>query len=169
MSLKNPQGAVVAFTGHRPEKLGGYKIPNLTQKLLRLALLDDLIRLRPRHAFSGMALGFDTWAAMACIDLDIPFTAAIPCDGQDSQWPDHSRMIYHIVLAKAATVVVISPGPYAAWKMQKRNEYMVDNCEILIAAYDGTPGGTQNCIKYATKVERNVRYLEWVLQEDREF
>jgi uncharacterized phage-like protein YoqJ len=126
----NVDRPVVAFTGHRPDKLGGWNIPNNTQKRVRLALLDELIRIRPRHAIVGMALGVDQWAAACCHDLGIPFTAAIPCDDPEKTWPEPSQIIYHMLLAQAADRVVVSPGPYEAWKMQKRNEWMVDRCDI---------------------------------------
>ena len=49
---------------------------------------------------------------------------------------------------------IVSPGEYAAFKMQVRNEWMVDQLnpatDLLLAAWDGSPGGTGNCVKYAT-------------------
>lgn len=153
---------IVAFTGHRPQKLGGWKTPNNTQKRVRLALLDEMFRIRPTYAIVGMALGVDLWAAGVCSDLKIPFTAAVPCDGHDSQWPEHTRIFYGIMLAQAAKVVVVSPGPYEPWKMQKRNEYLVDNSHILVAIWDGSQsGGTYNCIQYAKSVKREIRYPKW--------
>ena len=35
--------------------------------------------------------------------------------------------------------------------MQRRNEYMVDKADTLIAVWNGTSGGTANCVKYAKK------------------
>ena len=50
---------------------------------------------------------------------------------------------------------------YHPAKMQKRNEFMVDNCDILIALWNGTSGGTKNCINYAKKKENvQIIYLE---------
>lgn len=45
---------------------------------------------------------------------------------------------------------------YYPAKMQKRNEYMVDNSDIVIAVWDGTKGGTYNCVKYAQKLEKKI-------------
>ena len=42
--------------------------------------------------------------------------------------------------------------------MQKRNEYMVNSCSELIAIFDNSPGGTANCIKYAT--EKGVKIVQ---------
>lgn len=40
---------------------------------------------------------------------------------------------------------------------------MVDNSDIVCAVWDGTPGGTANCIKYckSKRVNRVVKYLKW--------
>ena len=35
--------------------------------------------------------------------------------------------------------------------MQKRNEYMVDNSDYVIAVWNGKPSGTGNTVKYAKK------------------
>ena len=40
--------------------------------------------------------------------------------------------------------------------MQIRNQWMVDNCELLIAVFDGTSGGTANCVNYAKSIRKNT-------------
>jgi uncharacterized phage-like protein YoqJ len=39
--------------------------------------------------------------------------------------------------------------------MQIRNEWMVDNAHIVLALWDGSSGGTGNCIKYANRKSVN--------------
>ena len=51
---------------------------------------------------------------------------------------------------------------YAAWKMQKRNEWMADKATRIVALWDGSPGGTANCIAYASKIGRPIDNL-WTL------
>jgi uncharacterized phage-like protein YoqJ len=145
---------ILAVTGHRPQKLGGFSSEAI-QRVKRFARL-QLERLRPCRVLTGMALGWDLAIAAACYDLSIPFTACIPCDGQESRWNPGQRQEYWIAMRRAAAIVNAPGGEYAAWKMQKRNEYMVDNCEVLLALYDGSTGGTANCVKYAGKVRREV-------------
>jgi hypothetical protein len=38
--------------------------------------------------------------------------------------------------------------------MQIRNEWMVDHCTHVAALWDGSPGGTGNCIRYVRKIGR---------------
>jgi len=145
-------------TGHRPNKLGGYG-PWRDNPLMR-ALLDELrtwlTALGPTKVISGMAQGFDWAFAVAAYDVGIPFIAAVPCDGQSSPWPKEARAKYDRLLSLAAEVVVVSPGPYAPWKMQRRNEWMVTRGDRGLACWDGSPGGTANCIAYARSVGKPV-------------
>jgi uncharacterized phage-like protein YoqJ len=108
-----------------------------------------------------MALGVDTWAAETCVELGIPFVAALPCDGMESPWPLPSQERFRALLNKTKEIHVVSPGPYKHWKMQRRNEWMVDRCDILMSVFDGSPGGTYNCLAYAAEVQRRVMPLDW--------
>lgn len=147
---------IVAFTGHRPNKLGGYKIPNPTYYSVYRHLEKTLKELKPEKAISGMALGVDQWAAMICVNLGIPFIAAVPFPGQECKWPEQSQRIYKLLLKKADDIVMVNDAPFAASKLQKRNEWMVDQCDQLIAVYNGTEGGTHNCVKYAEKQGKKI-------------
>ena len=40
---------------------------------------------------------------------------------------------------------------YTAWCMQKRNEFMVDNCSVLVAFLRQEKSGTGNTVRYAVK------------------
>ena len=45
--------------------------------------------------------------------------------------------------------------------MQRRNEYMVDCAGVLIAAYNGSSGGTRNTLLYAMR--RDIQIIEIAL------
>lgn len=146
---------IIAFTGHRPNKLGFYK-PNPLQSWIRSEITGLLSELKPQYTIVGGALGVDTWAAEISKELGIPYILAAPFTGQEKMWPDQSQSHYHFLKSLAKEYVVVCDGGYAAWKMQKRNEYMVDRCDKLIAVWDGTPGGTGNCVGYANKIGREI-------------
>lgn len=152
---------IVAFTGHRPDKIGFWDPLHPDVARVRKALRDGLAKNWPLYAISGMAQGVDTWAAEVCVEMDIPFIAALPCDGWGSQWSLPAQESYQALLKKAKEIVVVSSGPYKPWKLQRRNEYLVDHCNRLLAVFDGSPGGTYNCLVYAAEVKREVVRLEW--------
>lgn len=147
--LPQLHGLVVAATGHRPDKLGGYSEDTFYQ----LVTLANLVikETKPRRTISGMAQGWDMAWAFASIKAGIPCVAAIPFEGQESIWPSEAQRMYREILGKCSQVQIISEGTYQPIKMQIRNEWMVDNCDHLIALWKGTAGGTANCVQYARK------------------
>ena len=145
---------IVAVSGHRPSTLD-VDYDEIHEPIFN-KLKELLKELKPEKAITGMALGTDTYAALACIELNIPFMAAIPFIAQYNVWPDECKRAYYKILDKASEIKVISGGSYADWKYQKRNEFMVDNSDLLIAVFDGSEGGTSNCVDYALKNNKKV-------------
>lgn len=150
----------MAFTGHRPDRLGGYANDNPVRLRIKRLLETALKSLEPAGCISGMALGVDQWAAETCIKLGIKWVAAVPFPDQEKTWPEVAQKRYRELLAQATKVIVVSPGPYSPKLMQVRNEWMVDRCTILLAVWDGSRGGTGNCVEYAQKVGKDVLRIE---------
>jgi len=158
---------IVSFTGHRPQKFGGFK-PCATHDRVRARVREKLLDLKPTEAVSGMALGFDQWATEVCLELGIPFTAAVPFPGQELEWPWPAQQLYYTLIKKAARVHVVDQvAPEARWeaikKLHARNHWMVDNSDVLVAGWDGSrAGGTAACVRYAQKVGRVVHRIgDW--------
>lgn len=140
---------IVSMTGHRPEKIDD-------PAWVKSAITATLLYVGATHVIQGMAAGVDLWSARCAFDLDIPYTCARPWEGHMPRVAD--RKSYDGALRNAERVVATDPshkypGP---WVYQKRNEWMVDNAEAVIAVWDGSAGGTANCVKYAQKVERPI-------------
>lgn len=157
----------LAVTGHRPDRLfggsarsqGGRQdyVRKLARAELRKLAEQELKTIAPERVLTGMALGWDQVVAEACLNLSIPFLAYIPCDNQDAPWMQADKIRYQHLLGLAAEVVNVSPGHYTAWKMFKRNEALVDNCDMLLTLWDGDySGGTGRCVMYAER-QRLVR------------
>jgi uncharacterized phage-like protein YoqJ len=175
---------VLCFTGHRPNKLGGYS--GEEAEGIRKCLLGHLARLIERAArkgyttfISGGAQGVDQIAAEAVINrranpefAHIKLVIARPFPSQHIKWPYNSQKRFHEIVDAADVVVDVSPDPYAPWKMQVRNEFMVNQSRTVVAVWDGTEkGGTWNCIRYAVKMDRAVLVIhpltlaeKWVFQ-----
>lgn len=145
---------IVAGTGHRPDKLGGYG-PEVSTRLIVLAR-DWLIAYKPERVISGGALGWDQALAWAAQSTDIPYTMALPFEGFEKQWPKSSQDDLARLLDKAHEIVDVSEPGYAPWKMQVRNQWMVDHCDQVLALWNGSKGGTGNCIAYANKVGKPI-------------
>lgn len=145
---------IIAGTGHRPDKLGGYTNEAFL-KLVKIA--EDWIKENnPTKVISGMALGWDQALAQASCNCNVPFIAAIPFKGQESAWSEKSQKYFNKLLKKAESIVYTSDGGYAPYKMQVRNKWMVDNSDALLAMWDGTNGGTYNCVSYAQSKDKKI-------------
>jgi uncharacterized phage-like protein YoqJ len=147
---------IVAFTGHRPDKIDARinQVSDAIQKFLE--------ENKPKHVVIGMADGVDLLAGAWARRLAIPYTAAIPFRDHVPSYDSVRSGHYHQILKDASKIEFICEGPYAVWKYQKRNEWMVDHSDLLAAVWDNSPGGTANCINYAKQVGKDIRYLEWL-------
>jgi uncharacterized phage-like protein YoqJ len=154
-----PIGPYIAVTGHRPPGVGGYKIPNPIYDAVVYGLAEAFMKFKPSYVFTGMSLGVDQWAAEVCMNMDIPFIAVVPFEGQDSIWPPHSKAKYSWLLSKAAQTIMVSQGGFEPSKMQKRNKWMIDRCHQVVAVYNGSAGGTANCLSYAAEIKRPIYYV----------
>jgi uncharacterized phage-like protein YoqJ len=156
----------IAVTGHRPNKLGGeYNLEGPYSNYIRNEIETLLANWWVANkgnvtGISGMALGVDQLFAKICIEVGIPFIAAVPCQGQESPWPEVSRIRYHRLLERASQVYHVSTSTYSKDCMQKRNEWMVDQCDVLIAVWNGTPGGTKNCLDYAIRKDKLIARID---------
>lgn len=149
------------FTGHRPEKLGVSKAE--LRDGLEVAIYEAI-----QEGFctfiSGMSRGTDLWAASIVLKLkqnrpDIHLICAVPHPDFEIRWRKEWQELYHRVLAAADLVCMISPA-YSADCYQKRNCWMVNHSARVIAAFNGSKGGTQNTIRYAKQQGVDVRIIK---------
>lgn len=125
----------------------------------------EIDKIKPACVLSGVALGTDQFAANIALSVHIPVIAVVPFAGQEATWGVADKNRYHHILKLCEFVHVVCEGGYNGpqdnWKFQARNEVIVDNCDLLLAVWDGVEkGGTWNCIKYARGVGREIRYIK---------
>jgi uncharacterized phage-like protein YoqJ len=157
------------FTGHRSDKIGGYDMNNPTalkvkeklSEVIRSLILDEGIT----RFISGGALGVDTYAFGCVHKLKDEFPhiqniLSVPFLQQDKVWNDYQKRVYARMKEIADEIIYVDKlYPYKIYgieedtyhiaKMQKRNEHIVDHSRIVIAVWDGSKGGTANCVRYA--------------------
>nr|WP_325220203.1 SLOG family protein [uncultured Oscillibacter sp.] len=145
------------FTGHRPEKLPWrYREADLRCLSLKRRIADAAEAAYEegyRHFLCGMALGCDLYFCEAVLALrdqypDITVEAAVPCPTQADAWALDQRERY-TRLVEACDFETLVSAKYTPYCMQRRDRYMVDHASLLIAAFDGTPGGTRYTMQYA--------------------
>lgn len=65
----------------------------------------------------------------------------------------------HERLFAAADIITATGHQYTKACMFRRNRYLVDNADLLLAAYDGQPGGTAMTVQYAVDTRIAVQLI----------
>ena len=140
------------FTGHRPENLECSEEEAI--QALRTAIR-DAYGSGYRTFISGMARGVDIWAAELVlkereVHQDIHLICALPHPDFETRWRAEWQRRYKTVLDHADLIKTICPT-FSMSAYQKRNEWMVDHSGLVLALFNGQPGGTANTIDYARR------------------
>ncbi len=156
------------FTGHRPQSLPfGFNENDARCAALKKALREQIIHLIEKenvtHFISGMAIGIDMYAAEIVLGLKasypgITLESAIPCENQAEKWTEEQRDRYFDIAAKCDKETLIQHH-YTADCMHKRNHYMVDQADFIIAVWDGRPSGTGKTVQYAQRQGKPVTII----------
>lgn len=161
------------FTGHRPGKLPwGYDEEDPRCLALKRRIADAAEAAYEegyRHFLCGMALGCDLYFCEAVLALrearpGVTVEAAIPCPTQADAWALEQRERYKR-LVEACDFETLVSAQYTPYCMQRRDRYMVDHASLLIAAFDGTPGGTQYTMQYAMSRRVSIVDLPLTVEE----
>ncbi len=133
----------IAVTGHRPQRLGDHD----PDRLIALAVA-TLEHYRPTLVYTGMAQGWDTAVARACVRLTVPFIAVLPHPLQAASWPYPDYRMHERLMAEAVQPVQVIGQGRDGYKA--RNMWMVDRAEMILSLFDGREyGGTHHTAWYA--------------------
>lgn len=154
MSLRE---RTVCFTGHR--KI----LPEQQDKVAR-QLKKTIVELaNDGYQFfgAGGALGFDTLAAQAVLDLksdspQIKLILVLPCLSQADRWSLNDKEIYEDI-KKRADKIVYTSREYTRGCMHKRNRHLVDNSSVCVCYLREATGGTAYTVEYAKS--KNLRVI----------
>lgn len=155
---------VIAFTGHRPEKLPwGNDETDPRCQALKLQIREN-IRRKIHEGFDsfscGMARGCDFFFAEAVLEMKkqipaIQLQAYVPCKSQPDRWPEKDRQRYRSILFQCDEVCLVQ-RVYSKGCMLKRNRLMIDRADALMSVWDGTAGGTGAAVRYARHQKKDV-------------
>lgn len=158
---------VLAFAGHRPEKLPwGMDESDPRCAALKTQIAEAVLAAADRGFTTflcGMARGCDFWFAGAVLKLkeqkpELRLEAYLPCPSQPDRWPDGDRKCYEDLLLGCDAVYMVEPT-YSEGCMLRRNRAMIDRCDALLTVWDGSRGGTAAAIRHARKTGKCVTGL----------
>ncbi|MEG2719542.1 MAG: SLOG family protein, partial [Clostridia bacterium] len=109
---------------------------------------------------TGGALGFDTLAATAVLELKqayphIKLILVLPCLEQAIGWTEQSIATYEEIKNRCDKCTYTSKH-YDSSCMQKRNRHLVDHSSVCIAFLTKNSGGTAFTVDYAEKQKVRV-------------
>ena len=168
-TMKDELYRCCAFTGHRPAKFPWKYDENdprcVELKAVLARQIEKLAAAGVTDFFTGMALGVDTWAAIAVLDLRernpaIKFHCVLPCEGQEAKWSTSAQVRYRDILREADSVEYVK-RTYDRKCMLERNQRLVDSAALLLAVYNGEKrGGTAATVRYAQKAGREIIVID---------
>lgn len=137
------------FTGHR-ELDGDFSARKLKKEIEKMILRGVKI------FYNGMAMGFDLIAAETVLALkkkypEIRLIACIPCYEQEKYYSDRDKKRYAKAFASADERVFVSEN-YHRGCMLKRNRYMAERADVMLAYCKKEAGGTAYTVKYFRKL-----------------
>ncbi len=158
------------FTGHRPQSFSfGYNEDSEGFEKLDAAVraaIVDLCYKGYKRFYTGMAEGVDIWAAETVLSLtdkfeDLELIAAIPFPGQKNRMSDDFKKRYDHILDYTAKTIYISDR-YTDDCFKKRNCFMVDHSDTVIAVYDSAKwrSGTGQTVRYAKTQHKQVIVIQ---------
>ena len=140
-------GKSCALTGHR-EIESGFDENRLYDKL------EELIQSGYDYFYCGMAQGFDLLALGCLCDLKRKYKifveACIPYAGQENYFPVREKKKYRELLQWCDKKTVLSEFYYDGCLL-RRNRYMADGADAVLAYCKTEKGGTAYTVHYAQK------------------
>lgn len=155
--------AFVLLLGHRPSRFKfKYSEDYALCKKIKANMLEVFRKLHDekevRRFYVGGALGVDMWAAEQILRLkeqpgyeDIELVVALPFVGHDAKWDQRSKRRMEFILQHCSRKEIIG-NEDCRESYIKRNCYMVDQANYLVAVYDDVRNlrsGTMQCVRYA--------------------
>lgn len=164
---------VCAVAGHRPTRFKFKYNENYSLcKKIKKAMLKEFRELHDNYQvnqfYVGGALGVDLWAGELVLRLreepgygDIELHIALPFKGHDAKWDARSRKRLAFLRQHSKSCTVIGKGDCRESYI-RRNEYMIDHAEYLVAVYDNdstNTTGSLQIVSYARKKRRKLCFI----------
>ncbi len=159
-----------AFTGHRPKSFSfGYDESSAEFEELKIKIRNTITQVCNagcRTFYCGMAEGADLWCGEIVLEIKDKFDPPLeictvaPFLMQASGMTEKNKIRYRKIMDHAKKRFLVSRG-FTNKCYQKRNYFMVDSCDALIAVYNEneSKSGTGQTIRYAKKKNKKIFFI----------
>lgn len=159
--MEGKRGFSVSISGHRPGKLPTGQMLRMLQSMLYFELF-TAIQEGADTFYVGMAQGMDLWAAEYLLSArqksPLRLIAVEPFAGHIARLSGSALYRSQNVLERADETVVLAPHYYRGC-FAKRNLYLVEHCQRLIAVMLDPRSGTGQTVRAAKRAGVDVRCL----------
>jgi len=154
----------VGITGH--QNLG---VPE-TVAWVEKTLQEVIAKHNFQHGFTSLAIGADQLFAQILRELNLPYTAIIPCREYEKTFQMSEYLEnYRILHQSAAAVVTLDFGPPTETAFMAAGKRVVDLSDIVIAVWNGQPaqglGGTADAVKYAREQKKRIVHINPITRQ----
>lgn len=138
-----------SFTGHRRIRLEDKDaLASLLKRGVKYAYDQGC-----RRFLAGGAIGFDTMAALAVLELrdshpDARLVLVLPCRDQDRYFSFEQKKTYRAILDSADELIYTSEV-YTDTCMLRRNEYLAKNADVMLAYLYRERSGASQTVRLA--------------------
>lgn len=156
-----------SFTGHRPKSFSFGFDENSKEFLeLRNRIRNTIVQVCNegcRVFYCGMAEGVDLWCAELVLELrdqydpPLEIRPVIPFLAQPASMSKINQERYRNIMNLSEKKYLVS-SLFTKNCYQKRNHYLVDSADVLIAVYDPSNdrSGTAQTVRYAKRKEKKI-------------
>ncbi len=160
-----------AFTGHRPKSFSfGYNEDSPEFGVLINKIRNSIIQACNagcRTFYCGMAEGVDLWCGEIVLELKDKFDpplelcAVVPFLGQPDGMSDKNKLRYRKIMENSKDRFLVSRR-FTKSCYQKRNFYLVDSCDAIIAVWDekNKISGTAQTVRYAKRKNKRIFLIQ---------
>ena len=163
-----------AITGHRPARFKWkYKENDTRCKRLKKRMQEQFTLLSEqgvRRFYVGGALGVDMWGGEILLRLkeqpeygNIELVVVLPFENHDAEWDARSKSRLTFLINHSSEIVTVGTAAEpAAVCYKRRNYYMVNHADCLLAVYDNDRSirsGAGMTVNYAKKKDLPITLI----------
>lgn len=157
----------MCFLGHELQELG-YGENTLQCDELKEQIKMSIVSFVEQHAvfhfISGMEPGAEQFAAQIILDLkavypQVTLECVLPCETQAENWNEWERDIYFRIVSECDTETMLERHA-SKGNRKKRDAYIVDRSDYILAVWNGNPGNIADAVAYAQAKQKPVLRLD---------
>lgn len=160
---------LLAFTGLKPHKMPfGFDEDSPAcislKEMIKKSLIELIENENVTRFISSVSMGIEMICAEIVLELkrEYPYLeleAAVTHKEQSLLWPDKYRERYDAILEQCV-YINLSSDEYMEGLIEKRNKYMINKCDLILAIWNEKSGVIGDFMSYALKRKKQIIIID---------